>query len=271
MSGRIERAFARAAKRKRAAFIPYLTAGDPRPGRTVGLLLALERAGADIVEVGVPYTDPIADGPVIQRACERALAHGVTVGTVLQMVQELRYTSELPLVVFSYYNPIHAYGLTRFAVDAAATGVDAVLLTDVPVEEAGPAAEALRRVDIDLVPLVAPTSTRKRIKAAKQVAGSFVYFVAQTGVTGPRNQLAPELETQVRVTRRLTGRKVAVGFGISSPEQAARVARFADGVVVGSAIVSRIEELGNSAELFDEIRAFCQPFADAMCRQTSRR
>ena len=267
MSGRIERAFTRARKAKRAAFIPYITAGDPNPGRTVVLARALERAGADILELGVPFTDPIADGPTNQRAAERALARGTTLSGVLGIVRELRYSSELPVVLFTYFNPVHAYGLARFAVDAAAAGVDGVLFTDVPVDEAAAAHGALKRVGIDLVLLVAPTSTRARVKAVRRLAGSFVYFVARAGVTGARASLEEGLEEQVRLVRTLTKARVAVGFGVSTPEQVTRIAQFADGVVVGSALVDRIGDLGDAPELPGEVEALARSFALATRRK----
>ena len=267
MSGRIERAFLRARKARRAAFIPYITAGDPAPARTVVLARALERAGADILELGVPFTDPIADGPTNQRAAERALAQGTSLTGVLGLVRELRFSSELPVVLFSYFNPVHAYGLARFAVDAAAAGVDGVLFTDVPVEEAGPAHEALRRVGVELVLLLAPTSTRERVKAVRKLAGSFVYFVARAGVTGARATLEEGLEEQVRLVRKLARSRVAVGFGVSTPDQVARIARFADGVVVGSVLVDRIGELGDVPELPGEVEALARSFAVATRRK----
>lgn len=267
MSRRLERAFARAAKGRRAAFIPYITAGDPHLSATVGLCKALERAGADILELGAPFTDPIADGATNQRAAERALASGTTLTGVLQAVRELRYSSETPVVLFTYFNPVHAYGLARFAVDAAAAGVDGVLFTDVPVEEARGPWEAFRRVGIELVMLVAPTSTRLRVKATKKLAGSFVYFVSHAGVTGVRQRLEDGLEAQVRAVRKLTGCRVAVGFGISTPEQVHRVALFADGVVVGSAIVERIGEIGDRVDLVGEIEAFSRSLAMATRRK----
>ncbi len=266
MSTRIAAAFTRAAKARRAAFIPYITAGDPSLERTLELAFALERAGADILELGVPFSDPIADGPTNQRAAERALACGTSLADILALVRRLRYRSELPVVLFTYYNPVHAYSLPRFAVDAAAAGVDGVLFTDVPVEEARPAAEALRRVGIDLVLLVAPTSTRERIKATAKLASGFVYVVARTGVTGARAALAEALEGQVRLVRKLTRAKVAVGFGISTPEQVQRVARLADGVVVGSAIVDRIAEIGDAPELSEEIGLLAHSLAAATSR-----
>jgi len=266
VSRRIRFAFARAAKQKRAAFVPYITAGDPSPEHTVQLVRALERAGSDVIELGVPFTDPIADGPVIQRAAERALGAGTTLGSVLQVVREVRYASEIPIVLFTYFNPVHAYGLSRFAVDCGAAGVDGVLLTDVPIEELTPAAEALERAEVDVVPLVAPTSTRQRVRAARKVAGEFVYFIARTGVTGSRTTVTAELAEQVRSVRKATGRKVAVGFGVSSAEQVHRVAAFADGVVVGSALVARIEEVGAAANLAREVEGFAGSLAKATRR-----
>lgn len=267
MSARIEHAFAAARRRRRAAFVPYITAGDPSATRTVVLARALERAGADLLELGVPFTDPIADGPTNQRAAERALAKGTTLSAVLGIVRELRYSSALPIVLFSYFNPVHAYGLARFAVDAAAAGVDGVLFTDVPTEEAAPAWEALQRVGIELVPLVAPTSTRERVRAAGKLAGSFVYFAARTGVTGARETLAEGLEEQVRMVRKLARSRVAVGFGVSTPDQVSRVAQFADGVVVGSALVQRIGELGDTPELPGEVEALARTLAMATRRR----
>jgi tryptophan synthase alpha chain len=267
VKGRIERAFLRARKKRRAAFIPYITAGDPAPSRTVVLARTLERAGADLLELGVPFTDPIADGPTNQRAAERALAAGTTLSTVLGIVRELRYSTALPVVLFSYFNPVHAYGLARFAVDAEAAGVDGVLFTDVPAEEAGPAWDALQRVGIELIPLVAPTSTRERVKALRKLTGSFVYFVARTGVTGVRTTLEEKLEDEVRMVRRLTKCRVAVGFGVSTPEQVSRVAQFADGVVVGSALVQRVGELGDRPELAGEIEALARSFVVATRRK----
>lgn len=266
MSARVKRAFVRAAKQKRAALIPYITAGDPDSETTVRIVRALERGGADIVELGVPFTDPIADGPVNQRAAERALRSGTTLSSVLGVVREVRYTSEIPVVLFTYYNPVHAYGLSRFAVDAAAAGVDAVLFTDVPSEEAGPVAEALRRVEIDLVPLIAPTSTRPRIRAAGKLAGELVYFIARTGVTGARSSISDELVAQVRQVRKSTGRRVAVGFGIATPDQVHAAARHADGVVVGSALVERIAALGGRSDLDAEIEAFARSLSMATRR-----
>ena len=268
MSRRIQRAFARAARAKRAAFVPYVTAGDPCPDRTLEIARGLERAGADVLELGVPFTDPIADGPTNQRAAERALAAGTTLPVVLQLVRELRYSSELPVVLFTYFNPVHAYGLARFSVDAAAAGVDGVLFTDVPLEEAGPARDALRHAEMELIMLLAPTSTRERMRATKKLAGGFVYYISRTGVTGAGKRLADTLEDEVRTVRKVTGVPVAVGFGISNPDQVHHIARFADGVVVGSALVDRIAELGDTAQTAVEVERFARSLALATRRQS---
>jgi tryptophan synthase alpha chain len=267
MSDRIPRAFSRAAKARRAAFIPYVTAGDPNAAQTLAVARALERAGADILELGVPFTDPIADGPTNQRAAERAIASGTTLAGVLDMVRQLRYRSELPIVLFTYYNPVHAYGLARFAVDAAAAGVDGVLFTDLPSEEARPASESLNRVALELVPLIAPTSTKARMKATRKLAGTFVYFVSRTGVTGTRSHLEAALETQVRLVRSVTKRRVAVGFGVSSADQVHRIASFADGVVVGSALVERMAQIGDDPELAEEVGSFAKSLVAATRRR----
>lgn len=267
MSRRIARAFARAAKTNRAALIPYITAGDPTAAQTLAVARALERAGADILELGVPFSDPIADGPTNQLAAERALARGTTLSGVLEIVRTLRFSSEMPVVLFSYFNPVHAYGLARFAVDAAAAGVDGVLFTDVPVEEAKDASATLRRVGIDLILLVAPTSTRVRVKAVKRLATGFVYYVARTGVTGARERLEEGLPEQLRLVRKLSGQKAAVGFGISTPEQVHTLAPHADGIVVGSAIVERIAHLGDDPALASEIGAFARTLLAATRRR----
>lgn len=267
MRTRIEQAFRRAARARRAAFIPFIMAGDPTPRRSVELALALARAGADMLELGVPFTDPIADGPTIQRASERALAAGTTLPAALQVVREIRYSSELPIVLFTYYNPVHAHGAGRFAVDAAAAGVDAVLFTDVPAEEAPPLREALAKVGLGLVPLLAPTSTRARIKATKKLDPEFVYFVSRAGTTGARDRLEEGLEDQVRQVRRLTGAPVAVGFGLSSPDQVQRVARFADGVVVGSALIDLVVALGDVPAVPRELQLAAKEFVAATRRR----
>jgi len=264
---RIREAFAAARKARRAALVAYITAGDPSLDRTPELVRALRRGGADIVELGIPFSDPIADGPVNQRAAERALAAGTTVEGVLEAVHEIRASEDVPIVLFTYANPVLRYGVERFAHDAAAAGADGVLFTDVPVEELGRFAPALGAAGLDPVPLAAPTSPKARIRAASRAGGGFLYFISRTGVTGARTEIAAGLERQVRAVRRVSRLPVAVGFGIGGPDQVARVARVADGVVVGSAIVSRIEHLRDRPELPDAVQAFVTTLAEATRRR----
>lgn len=263
---RLGEAFRSARKGRRAAFIAYITAGDPHLRRTPELAVALRRAGADILELGVPFSDPIADGPTNQRAAERALAAGTTMEGVLEAVAAIRADEDLPIVLFTYANPVVRYGIERFADDASSAGVDGVLFTDVPVEEIGRFSPALRRAELDAVMLVTPTSTKERVKAASKHGGGFLYLVSRTGVTGARNLLDPDLEDNIRSARKLSRLPVAVGFGISTPGQVAEVAALADGVVVGSAIVERIARAGDVAGLTDAVQRFVTPLAEA-CRR----
>jgi tryptophan synthase alpha chain len=253
---RIEEAFRTAKRDGRAAFIPYITAGDPTLEGTVELVRALAGAGADVIELGVPFSDPIADGPTNQRAAERALAAGTTLSGILAAVEVIRRDLEIPIVLFTYANPVVRYGIDRFAEVAAAAGIDGVLFTDVPAEEMALFDESLSAHELGLIMLVTPTSDRRRMKAAARFGSGFLYLVSRTGVTGARNDLDAELAGNVRAARKASKLPVAVGFGISTPEQVARVARLADGVVVGSAIVSRIGALGDCEELTEEVERF---------------
>jgi tryptophan synthase alpha chain len=263
---RIEQAFRTAKRHGRAAFIPYITAGDPHLEATVELVRALARAGADVIELGVPFSDPIADGPTNQRAAERALAAGTTLGGVLAAVEVIRQDLDLPIVLFTYANPVVRYGIERFAEDASAAGIDGVLFTDVPAEEMAAFEERLSANEVDLIMLVTPTSDRRRMKSAARFGGGFLYLVSRIGVTGARKDLDAELATNLRAARRASKLPVAVGFGISVPEQVAQVAALADGVVVGSAIVSRIGALGACDELVNEIETFARTLSEA-CRR----
>ena len=263
---RLREVFRRAHREKRAAFVPYVTAGDPNLERTIDIIRALERAGADVVELGVPFSDPIADGPTNQRAAERALASGTTMSKVLATIALIRQEVELPIVLFTYANPVVRYGLEEFASDAAAAGVDGVLFTDVPAEEMAPFEEILGPAGFDLIMLVTPTSDRRRMKAAAHFGGGFLYLVSRTGVTGARQDLDAELDANIKMARKASRLPVAVGFGISTPEQVARVAARADGVVVGSAIVSRIGALGDCEELTDEVERFAATLTEACKR-----
>ena len=263
---RIADAFRAARKDQRAALVAYFTAGDPSLARTPELARALHRGGADVLELGVPFSDPIADGRTNQQAAERALASGTTLEGVLAAAEIISDDGDLPVVLFTYANPVLSYGIERFAEDAAASGVDGVLFTDVPVEEIGRFTPDLKRSGVDPMLLVAPTSTRERIKAASRRGEGFLYLVSRTGVTGVRSELDVDLADNIRVTRKLSRLPVAVGFGISTPSQVAEVAAQADGVVVGSAIVDRIARHGDGDNLADLVQRFITPLAEA-CRR----
>ncbi len=259
MSGRIAAAFAAARSAGRAAFIPYLTAGDPDLATTEALVGALVRGGADVVELGVPFSDPIADGPVNQRAAERALRSGTTLAGILDLCAALRAKGGPPIVLFTYFNPIHRMGTETFAERAAAAGVEGVLVTDLPPEEGVELHAALAGRSIDRIGLVAPTSSEARIDAIAAATSGFLYYISRTGVTGERAQLPSGLELQVDGVRRRVGRlPIAVGFGISRPEQVAAVSRCADGVVVGSALVRVVEDASGAADLPARIEALCR-------------
>jgi tryptophan synthase alpha chain len=233
----------------RKALIAYLTAGDPSPDRTPAFVAALERGGADLIELGVPFSDPIADGPVIQRGADRALKAGTSVRKVLEIARKIRETSQIPLLLFTYMNPVLRYGLDALARDAKAAGIDGCLLTDLSVEEAEPYVAAMRSAGLDTVFLAAPTSTPERMKLVAKYSTGFVYLVSRTGVTGERASVSNELAPLVSAMRGSTKLPLAAGFGISTREQAAAVAKIADGVVVGSAIVRLIEQNAGEAGL----------------------
>ena len=238
---RIGRMFDGLKRDGRKGLIAYLTAGDPSPDRTPALVEALESGGADLIELGVPFSDPLADGPVIQRAGERALKAGTSLQTVLSIAGRIRERSEVPLLLFTYLNPVIRYGLERLARDAAAAGIDGCLLTDASVEEAGDYVAAMHRHGLDTVFLAAPTSTERRLKLVAQYSSGFVYLVSRTGVTGERDSLSDAAGPLIRAVRAVTDLPLAVGFGISKPEHVAELGRQVEAVVVGSALVRLIE------------------------------
>ena len=242
----------------RKALIAYLTAGDPSPERTAALVEALERGGADLIELGVPFSDPIADGPVIQRAGERALRAGTTLRRVLEIAREIRGRSEVPLLLFTYLNPVLRYGLERLATDAAASGIDGCLLTDASVDEAGEYVRVMRGAGLDTVFLAAPTSSPRRLELVAQYSSGFVYLVSRTGVTGERDSLSDTVAPLVRAMRAITKLPLAVGFGISRPEHVAELGRQVEAVVVGSAIVHLIERNLENASLEIQLEAFAR-------------
>lgn len=263
-SGRVERTFAALQARRSRALIAYLTAGDPSPDRTVGLIKALERGGVDILELGVPFSDPIADGPVIQRASERALAAGTSVATVLELVRQLRRESELPLIVFSYLNPILRYGFERFADDAAAAGVDGALLTDLTIEEADRYVEVMRQRGLHCVFLVTQTTPPERIAEIVNRSSGFVYLVSRSGVTGVTASISSEAIPLLERTRQCTDLPLALGFGLSTREHMQAVAPYAEGAVVGSAFMRVIAEHADEAGLERELEALASDFKQGL-------
>ncbi len=246
---RIGSAFQKTRREGRAALVAYLTAGDPTPARTPSIAAALERGGVDLIELGVPFSDPVADGPVIQQGMERALKAGTNVHRVLDIAREIRKTSEIPLILFTYLNPVLRYGLEALARDAKAAGIDGCLLTDLSVEEAQPYVAAMRKEGLDTVFLAAPTSTPERLKLVAQYSTGFVYLVSRTGVTGEQTSVSSSLSELVSAVRQVTKLPLAAGFGISTPDQAAQVSGMADGVVVGSALVRLVEKGASDAEV----------------------
>jgi tryptophan synthase alpha chain len=256
MPSRIGETFARLRARGERALVVYVMAGDPSLAETRRLVIEAERRGADLVELGVPFSDPLADGPVIQRAGTRALAAGTTLARVLELVATLRAEVRLPLVLFTYYNPVLAFGLKSFARTAVDAGADGVIVPDLPYEEADPLRAEAEPAGLDMIQLVAPTSPPARVKTIARVSRGFIYVVSLQGVTGERRALPPGLEAQVRTVRLVTTKPVCVGFGVSTPEHAAAVGRVADGVVVGSAIVRTIEQHAGTAGLSEHVGDF---------------
>ncbi len=245
----IERTFARLRAEGRAALMPFLTMGFPERDSALELVPAVVEGGADLVELGVPFSDPLADGATIQAASQRALENGMTLALCLEQAAALRARGiTVPFVLMGYYNPILQMGEAQFAERAAAAGIQGVIVPDLPPEEAGALQEALRRHGLDLIFLLAPTSDEERVRLVAQRASGFIYLVSLTGVTGARDRLPPGLEAFVARVRRATSLPLAVGFGISRPEHVAQVARVADGVIVGSALIRAIAQAANPAE-----------------------
>lgn len=264
---RIAETFAALRSRGEVALIPYITAGDPDLDTTFRLVHEIARQGADLIELGVPFSDPMADGPTHQRAAERALRSGTSLARVLDLVQNLRQTLSVPLILFTYYNPVFRYGGERFARDARQAGVNGILCVDLPPEEANELKRETDRQDLDLIFLLAPTSSLSRVRTVLTRARGFVYYVAVTGVTGARTTLPPDLSEMVRRIRAISPVPVGVGFGISSPEQAAQVASVADAVIVGSALSQIIETYSGQLDLVERVGVFVSNLKLAMRRQ----
>jgi tryptophan synthase alpha chain len=242
----------------RKAFIPFITAGDPDLETTVRLVPELERAGSHIVELGIPFSDPVADGPVIQRSSERALKNGYRLADYLAAVETIRRVSAVPIVLFSYFNPILQYGLERLARDARLAGVDGVLATDMIPEESAEYCACLERHELDPIFLVAPTSDSLRVAMIARCSRGFIYLVSRTGITGQQEDLSDSIAPTLTRVREHSLLPVAVGFGVSRPEHVREVWKIADGAVVGSAIVAQIEKNGNAPDLPSRIGAFCR-------------
>ena len=250
--------------KKRPGLVAYITCGDPDLDTSREVALAAIHAGAEVVELGVPFSDPVADGPVIQRASERALKHGTNLSGVLAMAKQIRAQSRAGLIVFSYLNPILQFGLEKFCAAAAEAGVDGALVTDLPVEEAGDYLKAMKAHKLAPVFLAAPTSTERRLRDVARKSRGFVYAISRTGITGTRQELAGDARLLVERLRSYTKLPIAVGFGVSTPEQFAEVGAFADAAVIGSAIVQRIEqspgrEATAVAEFLSSLRGAAQP------------
>jgi len=262
--GRIAAKFAELRQRRESALIPYIVAGDPGIERTRELVREFAQRGADLIELGVPFSDPMADGPANQRASARGLKAGATLPVILAMVAELRRETEIPLILFGYFNPIFHYGCERLCRDAAQAGIDALLIVDLPPEEAAELAAPARAAGLDLIYLLAPTTPLERSRVIAQNATGFLYYVAVTGVTGARATLGADLEEKVRGLRTVTDLPIGVGFGISSPEQARAVAGFADAVVVGSAISQLIEQHAASPGMVEIVGDFVAALKDGV-------
>lgn len=261
---RIDQRYAALAAAGKTAFVAYICAGDPDMDRSLEIMFALERAGADVIELGVPFSDPMADGIVNQMAAHRALEAGATTRGVLELIRRFRERSETPVVLFTYLNPIYCYGFSRFHEDAAAAGADGILLLDLPPEEAVINQELIENSRLRHIRLIAPTTPAERIPQLAAASEGFIYYVSREGVTGAQTSLAEGIGENVAVIKSHTKVPVAVGFGISTPAQAAEVAKSSDGVVVGSAIVRQIEEYGSSPDVAARVEAFVKPLVDAV-------
>ena len=263
MSTRIDDTFARLRTEKKKGFIAYITGGDPDLDRTKIIAHALERAGVDILEIGLPFSDPLADGIANQLSAQRALESGTTIPKLLTMIADFRKTSQMPIVIYSYLNPVLNHGFRKFHEEAAAAGVDGLLLLDLPPDEAQRNAELGNSFGLQRILLIAPTTPAERIAKITAAGSGFIYYVSREGVTGEQSSVATSVPERVALIRKTTDLPIAIGFGVSNPEQAAEVASAGDAVVVGSAIVKRIQEHGADPELGEKIFAFVKPLVEA--------
>jgi tryptophan synthase alpha chain len=266
---RIENKFAELKARGEAALIPFITAGDPDLETTLKIMKALDGGGADCIELGIPFSDPTADGPTIQRSSERALKRPVSLPAIFRLVRKFREASQVPVILFGYFNPFFRFGLKKFARQAAESGVDGVLCVDLPPEESAELKRWTDAVGLDLIFLLSPTSDAQRIDLVGRASRGFVYYVSVTGVTGARRSFDGQLRAQVARVRRSTSLPVGVGFGISTPQQAAWIAGFADAAVVGSALVERIERTEGNNQKAKQAGAFMAQLKRAL-KQVAR-
>jgi len=253
---RISQTFEHLQKTHERALIPYVTAGDPDLEMTKRLVREMVRRGGDIIEIGVPFSDPLADGPIIQRASQRALQGGTTLRKILQTVSELRHEVDVPLVLMTYYNPVFRYGEEAFVADALDAGVDGIIVPDLPPEEGQSLIELTTDTPLEMIFLAAPTSTSARLALISEASRGFIYYVSRLGTTGVRDQLADDLRIMLEKVRASTSKPIAVGVGVSTPEHVRLVAELADGVVVGSAILKLIEELEDRADRLEHVGDF---------------
>ena len=262
---RIDKKFQELRNQGAKAFMPYLCAGDPNPELTSKLLLTLEAAGADLIELGVPFSDPIADGPTVQRASERALTHHISLQQILEIVRSVRKQTDIPIAIMSYYNPIFRMGEDAFCQAAQDAGVDGVIIPDLPPEQAQLLLEVAPNYNLATIFLVAPTSPRERMQLIASVSTGFIYCVSVTGVTGARAMLSDEIAPMIAELRKHTDKPLSVGFGVSTPDQATQIAQIADGVIVGSAIVNVIEEnIDDEAKLLTAVKQFASDLANGV-------
>jgi len=265
---RLDATFARLKAENKKALIAYLMAGDPSLAQTEQLVLALDLAGADVIELGVPFSDPIADGPVIQRAAQRALQSGTSLRQILELVKSLRERTNIPIVLMLYYNSIFALGHEAFCQAAKEAGVDGLIVPDMPPDEAGPLKGPAEAAGLELIFLLAPTSTPDRRKFVARQSHGFVYYVSLTGITGAKLTNIADVGENVQKIRKVAGTPIAVGFGVATPEDAANVAKVADGVIVGSAIVRLIESCQEDRDMIGEVAEFVKSLKTAMAVQS---
>ena len=262
--GRIERKFRDLKKTEEKALVAYLTAGDPNLEKTKEIILGMDAAGVDILEIGVPFSDPTADGPIIQAASRRALENGATLSDILDMIETVRESSNIPIVLFGYYNPILNYGNERFAKRAKASGVDGILVVDLPPEESSELRKYTDRSGIDFISLIAPTSTDDRIRKISQNARGFLYYISITGITGTARPQVSNIKREMKRIRSITTLPVVVGFGISTREQAEELAPYTDGIVIGSAFVRLIDENSDKNNLVNIVSSYAKDIKAAI-------